>query len=219
VSGEKFIKLDAELYRYLLRHGHNHDPLLEELVRETAALGSLAAMQVTPEEGTLLNLLVRVTGARRALEVGTFTGFSSLCIARALPEDGRLLCCEVNEQFAAVARRFWQKAGVAHKVELALRPAVETLRMLEERPAFDFVFIDADKPNYLVYYEEALKRTKPNGLIVIDNVLWGGKVVERDDQSEDCRAIRALNEFIARDDRVQAVMLPVADGITLARKK
>ncbi len=219
MAGEKFIALSRELYGYLAAHGHNDDPILAELAAETARLGRPSAMQITPEEGTLIGLMARAIGAREALEVGTFTGYSALCVARALPENGRLLCCEINPSWAEIARRFWDKAGVAHKIEMVVRPALETLRTLPVERRFDFAFIDADKPNYHAYYEEALERVRPNGLIVIDNVLWGGNVINESDQSDDTRAIRQLNDFIAGDRRVEAVMLAVADGITIARKK
>jgi caffeoyl-CoA O-methyltransferase len=219
VAAEKFIALNSELYTYLVAHGHNDDPILAELAEETARLGPLSAMQVSPEEGTFIGLLVRAVGAREALEIGTFTGYSALCIARALPADGRLLCCEINQSWADIARRFWDRAGVAHKIELVVRPALETLGALPAERRFDFVFIDADKTNYRAYYEEALRRARTGALILIDNVLWGGSVIDPSAQNDETRAIRDLNDFIAGDRRVEAVMLPVADGITVARKK
>jgi caffeoyl-CoA O-methyltransferase len=219
VAAEKFVSLNSELYAYVLGHGHNNDPLLAKLAAETARLGPSSAMQITPEEGTLMSILVRAIGAHQALEVGTFTGYSALCVARALPPDGRLLCCEINPSWAEIARRFWAEAGVAHKIDLVVRPALETLRALPAQKSFDFAFIDADKPNYRAYYEEVLKRARAGALILIDNVLWGGNVINHTDQREDTRAIRELNDFIAADQRVEAVMLPVADGLTVARKK
>ncbi len=219
MAAEKFITLNSELYAYVVAHGHNDDPLLAELAAETGRLGPPSAMQITPEEGTLMGMLARAIGAREALEVGTFTGYSALCVARALPADGRLLCCEINRSWAVIARRFWDKAGVAHKIELAVGPALQTLRALPAERRFDFAFIDADKPNYRGYYEEALRHARTGALILIDNVLWAGKVIDLSDQSDDTRAIREFNDFIAADPRVEAVMLPAADGITLARKK
>ncbi len=216
---EKFTALTRELHKYLVEHGHNGDPLLAELARETAALGRIAGMQIAAEQGTLMGILARAIGARSAIEIGTFTGYSAICIARALPPDGHLLCCDVNAEWTAIARRYWERAGLSGKITLKLAPAIETLSALPAGHALDFVFIDADKVNYRNYYEECLKRMRPNGLILIDNVLWGGNVIDSRDQSEDTRAIRALNDLIAHDQRVEAVMIPVSDGLTVVRKK
>jgi len=215
----KSITLTSELYDYMRAHGHNRDPILEELAEETAKLGRVSLMQVSAEQGTFMGILVRALGVRSAVEVGTFTGYSSLCVARALPPEGRLLCCDVSEKWTAIARRYWERAGVADKITLRLGPALDTLRALPDTTRFDFAFIDADKTNYRNYYEECLKRMRPDGLILIDNVLWSGQVIDPSDSSEDTRAIREFNDFIARDDRVAAVMLPIADGLTIARKK
>ncbi|HZO81257.1 MAG TPA: O-methyltransferase [Candidatus Binataceae bacterium] len=218
-AGGKFITLDSSLYDYMLARGHNGDALLEELAAETRRrLGRRAGMLIAPEQGTLMALLARAIGARRAVEVGTFTGYSALCVARALPADGHLLCCDVNEEWTAIARRYWERAGVASRITLKLGPALDTLRELCAGESFDFAFIDADKTNYLNYYEEILRRTRPGGLILVDNVLWGGAVADLRDQSEDTVAIRAFNDFVAADRRVAAVMLPVADGLTIACK-
>jgi len=175
-------------------------------------------MQIAAEEGTFLSLLVAATGVRRIVEVGTFTGYSALCMARALPPGGRLLACDVSEEYTAVARRYWEKAGVADRIDLVLGPAEATLRALPDEIQFDFGFIDADKANYRTYYEEILRRLRPGGLIAIDNVLWGGQVLRESDQSADTVAIRAINDHVAADPRVQSVMIGVSDGITLARK-
>ncbi len=217
-ADEKFTALNRELHKYLLDHGHNGDPLLAELAEETRKLGQIAGMQIAAEQGTLMGLLARAIGARNAVEVGTFTGYSAICVARALPSDGHLLCCDVNPQWTAIARRYWERAGLTGKITLKLAPAVETLSALPADFAIDFSFIDADKVNYRTYYEECLKRTRSNGLILIDNVLWGGSVIDPRSQSEDTRAIRALNDFIAQDRRVEAVMIPVSDGLTIVRK-
>ena len=215
----KYTPIDDALHAYLLQHRTPDDALLEELQEETRVLmGRRSVMQIAPEEGTLLALLVASIGAKSVVEVGTFTGYSALCMARALPPGGTLLACDVSEEYTAVARRYWQKAGVADRIELALAPAADTLRRLPEGISIDFAFIDADKTGYRTYYEEILKRLRPNGLIAIDNVLWNGQVVKDEDQSDDTRAIRALNEFVASDRRVQAVMVGVSDGITFARK-
>ncbi len=175
-------------------------------------------MQISAEEGTFLGLLVAAIGARRVVEVGTFTGYSALCMARALPPDGKLLCCDVSEEFTSIGRRFWQKAGVAERIELRLGPALDTLRSLPKNQPIDFAFIDADKENYQAYYEEILGRLRPGGLVAIDNVFWGGQVIRPDDQSSSTVAIRAVNEHVAADRRVQSVMLGLSDGLTLARK-
>jgi caffeoyl-CoA O-methyltransferase len=218
-ADEKFTALNRELHKYLLEHGHNHDPLLAELADETRQLGQIAGMQIAAEQGTLMGILARAIGARNAVEVGTFTGYSAICIARALQPDGHLLCCDVNPQWTAIARRYWERAGLAGKITLTLAPAIETLSALPSDYILDFTFIDADKANYRNYYEECLKRTRPNGLMLIDNVLWGSSVIDPKNQTEDTKAIRALNDLIAHDQRVEAVMIPVSDGLTVARKK
>jgi len=216
----KFLRLTPELYNYLVAHGGNHDALLAELADETARrMGGIAMMQISPEQGSLMTILARAIGARHALELGTFTGYSAICIARALPPDGTLLCCDVNPEWTSVARRYWEKAGLAHKITLKLAPALDTLRALPANDIFDFAFIDADKSNQVAYYEEILKRLRPNGLILIDNVLWNGEVLNQRNQNPDTRGIRELNDFLPRDKRVDVVMLPIADGITICRKK
>ena len=164
-------------------------------------------------------ILAGAIGARSAVEVGTFTGYSALCVARALPADGRLLCCDVNQEWTSVGRRYWERAGVANKITLKLGPAAETLKGLPASHTFDFAFIDADKTSYAIYYEEILKRMRPSGLILIDNVLWNGAIVDEARQDADTTALRALNDFIAKDARVEAVMLALADGLTIVRKK
>lgn len=215
----QYTPIDVALHAYLSSHRTPDDPLLRELQAETRrSTGERAVMQIAPEEGTLLGVLVAATGARRVVEVGSFTGYSALCMARSLPSGGRLLACDVSEAYTAVARRYWAKAGVADRIELVLGPALETLRAQPDEICFDFGFIDADKGNYLAYYEEILRRLRPGGLIAIDNVLWSGQVLRESDQSEDTVAIRALNEHIAADRRVRSVMIGVADGITLACK-
>ena len=217
--GGKFITLDNQLYDYLLAHGHNGDPLLHALVQETQEkLGRRAGMQIAPEQGTFMTLLARAIGARRAIEVGTFTGYSAICIARGLAEGGSLLCCDVSEEWTAIARRYWEKAGVAGRITLELAPALETLRALPSDPVFDLAFIDADKTNYRHYYEEILRRMRVGGLILVDNVIWNGAVLDDEDQTDDTKAIRAFNDFAVADKRVELVMLPISDGLTLARK-
>jgi caffeoyl-CoA O-methyltransferase len=216
---QKFIALTPKLYEYLIAHGHNDDPIRAELAVETAKLGQISGMQIAAEQGTFMAILAAATGARSAVEVGTFTGYSALCVARALPADGKLLCCDVNEQWTSVGRRYWERAGVANKITLKLGPAADTLKALPASHTFDFAFIDADKSSYAIYYEEILKRLRPSGLILIDNVLWSGAVADEAKQDADTQALRKLNDFIAKDTRVEAVMLGVADGLTIVRKK
>lgn len=216
---QKFVTLNPKLYDYLVAHGHNADPLRAELVAETAKLGMISGMQIATEQGTFMGLLAAAIGARSAIEVGTFTGYSALCVARALPADGKLLCCDVNEQWTSVARRYWERAGVADKITLKLGPAADTLKALPASHTFDFAFIDADKTNYGTYYEEILKRMRPNGLILFDNVLWGGSIVDDSRQDADTQALRKLNDAVAHDTRVEAAMLGIADGLTIVRKK
>lgn len=216
---DKFVKLTPELYEYLLAHRTERDPVLAELVEETAKLGGWSMMQIAPEQGALLTLLVRVMNVRRAVEVGTFTGYSAISIARGLAPGGELLCCDVSDEWTRIAREFFVRAGVADRVRLEIAPALDTLRALPTGESIDFAFIDADKVNYQNYYEEILARLRPNGLIVFDNVLWGGSVVDESNQKDDTRAIRALNDFVTTDPRVECVMIPVADGLLLARKR
>jgi len=215
----KYTPVTDALHEYLLAHRSPDDPVLEELRAETRRLmGERSGMQISAEEGTFLALLVAATGARRVLEVGTFTGYSALCMARALPPGGKLLCCDVSEEYTAVARRYWQKAGVADRIELRIGPALDTLRALPAGESLDFAFIDADKENYRAYYEEILPRLRTGGLVALDNVLWSGRVLAEDDQSPNTVAIRQVNDHVAADRRVQSVMLGLSDGVTLVRK-
>jgi len=217
---DKFTALNSDLYHYLVEHRSERDPILAELIAETAEkLGPVALMQISVEQGAFMTLLTRAVGARSAVEVGTFTGYSALCVARGLPDDGRLLCCDINDDWTSIGRRYWKKAGVDRKIELKLAPALETLRALPEKEQFDIAFIDADKTNYPNYYEEILKRLRPNGLILFDNVLWMGQVINNQDTSDDTVALRKLNDALIKDERVEAVMLPVSDGLTIVRKR
>jgi caffeoyl-CoA O-methyltransferase len=215
----KSLGLAPELHAYLVAHGTPPDAVQRGLIEETAALGPIAVMQVAPEQGAFLTLIARLIGAREAVEVGTFTGYSSLAIARGLAPGGRLLCCDVSTEWTAIAKRAWERAGVADRIELRIAPALDTLRALPEAPRFDLGFIDADKTNYASYYEEILKRTRPGGLILVDNVLWSGAVVDASVQDENTRAIRAFNDRVAADARVDCVMTPISDGLTLLRKR
>ena len=211
--------LSAEIHDYLLAHGDPLDDVQRSLIAETSALGGISMMQIAPEQGTFMTILTRLLGVRDAIEIGTFTGYSALAIARGLPDDGHLLCCDVSEEWTAIARRHWEEAGVASKIELRLAPALDTLRGLPREEAFDLAFIDADKPNYPNYYEEVLTRLRPNGAILVDNVLWMGAVVNPDADDEGTIAIRAFNDMVAADERVDTAMLAISDGLTLIRKR
>jgi caffeoyl-CoA O-methyltransferase len=203
---------------YVLAHSEPADPVLRDLAEETRReLGGRAGMQISHDDGELLTMLVRLTGAREVVEVGTFTGYSSICIARGLPDDGHLLCCDVSEEYTSVARRYWERAGVADRIELRIAPAVDTLRSMPEQAHLDLAFIDADKTGYASYVAEILPRLRPGGLMVLDNMLWGGEAL--DPQDDDGRAVAALNDALLADDRVDVVLLPVRDGVSLARKR
>lgn len=210
--------VDPAINDYLLAHSEPGDEVLRDLAEEThRELGGSAGMQITQDEGELLTMLVRLSGARQAVEVGTFTGYSSICIARGLPDDGQLLCCDVSEEYTSVARRYWDRAGVSDKIELRIAPAVETLSALPEEPFLDFAFIDADKTGYPAYVEQIVPRLRHGGLMVLDNMLWSGAVL--DPQDDSARTVAALNDALLADDRVDVVLLPVRDGVSLARKR
>ena len=215
------ISMTDGLYGYLLDTSLREAPLLKRLRDETAAHPQ-ARMQISPEQGQFMQLLAKLMGARRCIEVGVFTGYSSLAVALALPADGRILACDVSEEFTSVARRYWKEAGVAGKIELKLAPALQTLdeRLAAgETGSYDLAFIDADKANYADYYERVLKLLQPGGLVLVDNVLWSGRVLDAADRSEDTAAIRAFNELLHQDERIDLSLLPVGDGLTLARKR
>jgi caffeoyl-CoA O-methyltransferase len=216
---EKFTRLDAGLYEYLVAHCTPPDPLALELTRETQALGDLAVMQTAHDQAALLAMLVRISGARRAIEIGTFTGYSSLAVARALPDGGTLLCCDREPQWTAIAERYWRRAGVADKITLRLDDATDTLAALPAGERFDFAFIDADKGGYLAYFEAILERMDPGGLVTADNVLWMGTVSDPAQVDPTTNAIRDFNDRLAADARVDVVILPVGDGLTVARKR
>jgi len=216
---EKFTALTPALYDYLVVHNRPPDAVLRDLAAETAALGPISVMQISVEQGAFLTLLGRLLGARRAVEIGTFTGYSGISIARGLAADGHLLCCDVSEEWAAIARRYFARAGVAERITLRVAPAIETIRALPATPEIDLVFIDADKTGYRAYYEELLPRVRPGGIVAFDNVLWAGHVVDPSDTSENTSAIRALNDFLVTDERVDLAMVPISDGLTLVRKR
>jgi caffeoyl-CoA O-methyltransferase len=213
------IDVTADVYAYLVEHGTAPDATYEAIRAETAsAAGPLAGMQIGPDQYALLTLLVRLVGARLAVEVGTFTGTSAVAIARGLADGGRLLCCDIDEEWTAIARRHWAAAGLADRIDLRLGPAIETLGALPADPPIDFAFIDADKGGYLDYYEAVLTRMRPGGLLVADNVLWSGRVVDPEATDGDTEAIRRFNDHVRSDPRTDTVMLAVGDGITLCRK-
>jgi caffeoyl-CoA O-methyltransferase len=214
----KTIGLTEELHAYVVAHGSAPDEIVRDLVAETrAALPDDAVMQVAPEQAALLTLLAKLVNARTAVEVGTFTGLSALAIARGLAGDGRLICFDISDEFTKIARRYWDRAGLADRIELRLGPAAERLTELPPEPTVDLAFIDADKSSYPTYWAELVPRMRPGGVIVVDNVLRGGRVVAP--ASADDRAIIEFNDAVRDDERVDAVLLPLADGITIARKR
>jgi caffeoyl-CoA O-methyltransferase len=229
---DKYTALTPELHRYLVAHSAPPDPVLERLAAETEErTGERAVMQIAPEQGALMTLLCRAIGARRALELGTFTGYSSICIARGLGPEGELITCDVSDEWTQVARRYWEEAGVAERIDLRLAPALETLAALDNAARFDFAFIDADKQSYPDYWEAVVELLRPGGVAVVDNVLYGGVVAAADgadpmrpwagsgQRGESLEAILRTNELIAADERVDSVMLGVADGITIALRR
>ena len=226
MSDVRALTVTAELVDYAVAHGSDlPGPVLDDLRAETAALGPAAGMQIGPDEGQLLTLLTRLVGARRAVEVGTFTGYSSLCIARGLAPGGALTCCDVSEEWTAIARRAWNRARLADRIELRIAPALDTLRSLPAEPHIDLAFIDADKGGYVDYWDELVPRVRPGGLLLADNVLWSGRVVESpgpaeaNEPDDNTRAIRAFNDHVAADDRVDVAVLPAFDGLTIARRR
>jgi predicted O-methyltransferase YrrM len=220
MSDFRTLPVTAELVAYAVDHGTwPVDEVLADLHAETAALGAVAGMQVGPDQGQLLTLLTRLVSARKAVEVGTFTGYSSICIARGLAGGGSLLCCDVSEEWTTLARRAWKRAGLADRIELRIAPAIETLRALPETADIDLVFIDADKPGYVDYWEELMPRVRPGGLLLADNVLWSGRIADPAVDDANTAALRAFNDRVAGDDRVDVVVLPAFDGLTLARRR
>lgn len=216
---EKFTALDPETYRYIVEHGARRDEHLRRVERETEAMGDIARMQTAPDQGALITLLVGAIGARLAIEVGTFTGYSAICIARGLASNGRLVCCELDEGYARTALENLRAAGLDERVEMRVGPALEALRGFPRDEPVDFAFVDADKLGYADYYEELLARLRAGGLIVLDNVLLSGRVLDPPEGDAAARAMAALNDSLAADERVDVAMLGVADGITLLRKR
>lgn len=218
---KRYIDNGSQIYEYLLAASSREDDLKKALRVETSTLPD-ARMQITPEQGQFMGLLVNLIGAKLAIEIGTFTGYSALCVAEALPDGGRLIACDISEEWTNIGRPYWEKAGVAAKIDLRIAPAIDTLNVLAESDIagkIDFAFIDADKASYDSYYESCLKLLRVGGLIVLDNALWGGQVADSSFQDEDTQTIRAINEKLRDDPRVDVSLLPVGDGIYLARKR
>ncbi|MBT8399980.1 MAG: class I SAM-dependent methyltransferase [Rhodothermia bacterium] len=213
--------IDETLEQYIRDISLREHPVLEELRQVTAELEE-SNMQIAPEQGQFMAMLVRLIGARRTIEVGVFTGYSALAVALSLPDDGRVVACDVSEEWTRIGRQHWRKAGVEHRIDLRIAPALETLDHLladGQSGTFDFAFIDADKLNYAEYYERCLRLVSPGGLIAIDNVLWDGEVVNNDNTEPETEAIRAMNRFLQSDKRVDISLVPIADGLTLARRR
>ncbi len=210
------VPLTEDLYRYLLSVSVRETAVQKALAAETLKQ-TKALMQITPYQGQFMRLLVELTGAKRIVEIGVFTGYSSLAMALSLPDNGKIIACDISEEWTNIAKKYWQQAGVSHKIELHLKPALLTLETIDE--TIDLVFIDADKVNYQQYYEAIIDKVKQNGLILFDNTLWDGKVADTNVNDEDTVALRQLNDFLFQDERVQISMLPIGDGLTIARKK
>jgi caffeoyl-CoA O-methyltransferase len=219
VAADKFTVLTPELHRYAVEHSSFRDGFVPEIERAGEAMGDLALMQIAGDQAALMTILVRATGARRALEVGTFLGYGALAIARGLPDDGTLVCCELDEGYAGRAREHLERAGFADRVEFRLGPAAETLEAMDEDGSLDFAFVDADKAGYPAYFEHCLRLLRPGGLILLDNVFMGGRILDPPEGDEGAAAVAELNDRLAADDRVEVAMLGVADGITIARKR
>jgi len=217
----RHLALDDRLYDYIVDHSLRDHPVLAELRRVTAGMKN-GGMQIGPDQGQFMQLLVKLIGARNCIEVGVFTGYSSLAVALALPPGGRIVACDVSEEWTAIGRKHWKQAGVEDRIDLRLGPATDTLDALLAQGGagrYDFAFIDADKPNYLAYYERCLELLRPGGLIALDNTLWSGDVVDPARNDENTVAIRAVNDALHRDERVDVALLPIGDGVTLARKR
>jgi caffeoyl-CoA O-methyltransferase len=218
---EKFITLNSQIYNYVIAHRTRDglDEVLDALRKETEALGEIAVMQISREQGSFFSLIVAAISARNAIEIGTFTGYSALCIARGLGGDGKLLCLDQSEEWTGIARKYWQRAEMQSKIELRIGDAKSTLRALGEEAQFDFAFVDADKTGYDEYFELLVPRLRQNALIVFDNMLSGGRVADETLENENVRALDALNKKLASDARVESVLLPFADGLNVCRKK
>ena len=215
------LSIDDRIYNYLCDVTINEPELLRQLRQETAQI-EYSVMQISPEQGQFMSLLIKLMGAKRAIEIGTYTGYSSICVASAMPEDGKLICCDISPQWTSIAEKFWARAGLENKIELFSQPAAQTLQKLLDDGAersFDFIFIDADKQNYIMYYEMALHLLRKGGLIAVDNTLWSGAVADPENSEPGTRAIRRFNETLKQDDRVSHSLLTIGDGLTLILKE
>jgi caffeoyl-CoA O-methyltransferase len=219
MADPKDFTLSPELHEYVLAHSTPLDEHQLALIEETSALGGISRMQIAPEQGAFMTLLAQVLGATTIVEVGTFTGYSTLCLARGLATGGRVIACDVSDEWTSVGRRHWEAAGVADRIDLRIAPAIETLRALPADLVVDLAFVDADKTGYQSYADELIPRLRPGGLLLVDNVLWGGGVIDPARDDADTLAIRAFNDTLQADDRVESVLLPIADGLTVARKR
>ena len=215
----KITSLTQDLYRFMLRNRTAEEQLLGELRRETEQrIGRLAGMMISEEQGLLLRILVAAIGARRVVEVGTFTGYSAACMAAALPTDGRLVCCDVSQEWTSIGVPYWRRGGLSDRIDLRIAPALDTLRELPSQPPVDFAFVDADKDNYVAYFEALLPKLRPNGLLAFDNVMWHNWMMDAANQDAETIGIREFNDHILGDPRIETVMLHVGDGVTLIRK-
>ena len=214
------IEINKQLVNYLQTVGYRRDPIIDKLVKETKALGNLAQMQIAPEQGQFLEIIVAISKAKKCLEIGRFTGLSTLCMARGLPNDGKIISIDNSDEFSSLANKFWKQADIQHKIESVIGQGVEVMQSYVDRQfSFDLIFIDADKNNYPHYYELSLELLPSNGIIIIDNMLWGGDVVDLSNNDTQTETIRSLNEKIQKDERVDFSLLPIADGLSFIRKK
>ena len=214
------IEINKQLISYLQNVGYRRDPIIDKLVKETKALGNLAQMQIAPEQGQFLEIIVAISKAKKCLEIGRFTGLSTLCMARGLPDDGKIISIDNSDEFSSLANKFWQQADIQHKIESVIGQGVEVMQSYVDRQfSFDLIFIDADKNNYPHYYELSLELLPSNGIIIIDNMLWGGDVVDLSIKDKQTETIRSLNAKIQKDERVHFSLLPVSDGLSFIRKK
>ena len=214
------IEINKQLVSYLQTVGYRRDPIIDKLVKETKALGNLAQMQIAPEQGQFLEIIAAISKAKKCLEIGRFTGLSTLCMARGLPDDGKIISIDNSDEFSSVANKFWKQADIQHKIESVIGQGVEVMQSYVDRQfSFDLIFIDADKNNYSHYYELSLELLPSNGIIIIDNMLWGGDVADLSIKDTQTETIRSLNEKIQKDERVYFSLLPVSDGLSFIRKK
>ena len=214
------IEINKQLISYLQNVGYRRDPIIDKLVKETKALGSLAQMQIAPEQGQFLEIIVAISKAKKCLEIGRFTGLSTLCMARGLPDDGKIISIDNSDEFSSLANKFWKQADIQHKIESVIGQGVEVMQSYVDRQfSFDLIFIDADKNNYPHYYELSLELLPSNGIIIIDNMLWGGDVADLSNNDTQTETIKSLNEKIQKDERVDFSLLPIADGLSFIRKK